>query len=357
MFPCERLSIWCWLSLLAGISWLEIPVAQGQGDTTEVHIQPRVQLSPVNNATGDQLNLHAQQIRKSVELVLVPVTLTDDMGRVVTGLGQGNFKVFEGKQLQEIKHFSLEDSPVSLGVILDLSTSMESKIDRAREAVVEMLKSSNPQDEFFLITFADAPHVMQDFTQKIENMQEKLLFATPKGRTSLLDAIYSGIQKMKEAKYQRKALLVISDGGDNHSLYTDNEVKSMVKEADVLIYSVGVFDHDCTMTAEAQLPGHSRVGFDSNCLTREERLGPALLRDISEVTGGRSYTLDNPNELPQITEHIGYVLRNQYVLGYRPSCKTEDGKWRKIKVKLASLPKGLRPLRVRSKNGYYAPSR
>jgi Ca-activated chloride channel family protein len=357
MFPRERLSIWCCLGVLAGINWLGIPAAQGQGDTSEVHIQPRGQMSPVNSAIGDGLNLHAQQIRKSVELVLVPVTLTDDLGRVVTGLGQDNFKVFEGKQQQEIKHFSLEDSPVSLGVILDLSSSMDSKIDRAREAVVEMLKSSNPQDEFFLITFADAPHVTQDFTQKIENMQEKLLFARPKGRTSLLDAIYSGIQKMKEAKYQKKALLVISDGGDNHSLYTENEVKSMVKEADVLIYSVGVFDHDCGITPEDHLPGHSRIGVDSNCLTTEERLGPALLREISDVTGGRSYTLDNPNDLPQITEHIGYVLRNQYVLGYRPTCKTDDGKWRKIKVKLASLPKGLRPLRVVSKTGYYAPSR
>ena len=356
MFPRERLSIWCCLGVLAGINWFGIPAAQGQGDTSEVHIQPRGQMSPVNTATGDERNLHAAQIRKNVDLVLVPVTLTDDMGRVVTGLGQDNFKVFEGKQLQEIKHFSMEDSPVSLGVILDLSGSMESKIDRAREAVMEMLKSSNPQDEFFLITFSDAPRLMQDFTQKIENMQEKLLFATPKGRTSLLDAIYTGIQKMKEAKYQKKALLVISDGGDNHSLYTENEVKSVVKEADVLIYSVGVFDHDCRTATEQQF-GHSRIGFDQDCVTTEERLGPALLKDVSEVTGGRSYTLDNPNELPQITEHIGYELRNQYVLGYRPTCKTEDGKWRKIKVKLASLPKGLPPLRVRSKTGYYAPSR
>jgi len=353
MFQCERLSIWCCLGVLAGINWLGIPLAQGQGNTSEVHIQPRVQ-SPISSATGDQVDLPAPQIRKSVELVLVPVTLTDDAGRVVTGLGQDNFKVFEGKQLQEIKHFSSEDSPVSLGVILDLSSSMASKIDRAREAVVEMLKSSNPQDEFFLITFSDVPHLMQDFTQKIEDMQAKLLFATPKGRTSLLDAIYSGIQTMKEAKYQRKALVVISDGGDNHSLYTENEVKSVVKEADVLIYSVGVFDRDCLAT-ERQ-PGHPVSVFDNEC-TREERLGPLLLRDMSEVTGGRSYTLDNPNDLPPITERIGYELRHQYVLGYRPVPKQDDGKWRKIKVKLASLPKGLPRLSVRSKTGYYGPSR
>jgi len=124
MFSREWISVWCWLGVLAGIAWLGIPAAQGQGDATEVHIQPRGQLSLGNSTTGPDLNVHAQAIRKNVELVLVPVTLTDDMGRVVVGLSQDNFKVFEGKQLQEIKHFSSEDSPVSLGVILDLSSSM-----------------------------------------------------------------------------------------------------------------------------------------------------------------------------------------------------------------------------------------
>ena len=355
MFPRERLLTGCWSGVLVGIFWIGIPAAQGQGDASEVHIQPRVQLSTDSSTTGHGLDAHAETIRKNVELVLVPVTLTDDIGRVVTGLGQDNFEIFEGKQLQEIKHFSLEDAPVSLGVILDLSSSMESKIDRAREAVMEMLKSSNPQDEFFLITFSDAPHLVQDFTQNMDSMGEKLLFATPKGRTSLLDAIYAGIGKMKEAKYQRKALLVISDGGDNHSLYTENEVKSMVKEADVLIYSVGVFDHDCLATPEPFSP--SAGVFGRNCLTPEERLGPVLLKEMSDVTGARSYTLDNPNDLPQVTERIGYELRNQYVLGYRPTSKKDDGKWRKIKVKLASLPKGLPPLRVRCKAGYYAAAR
>jgi len=333
----EWISIWCWLGVLVGITGLGIPAAQGQGDSSEVHIQPRGELSLGNSTAGHKLNIDAQPIRKSVELVLVPVTLTDEMGRVILGLGQDNFKVFEGKKQQEIKHFSSEDAPVSLGVILDVSGSMAGKIESAREAVVEMLKSSNPQDEFFLITFSDAPQVAQNFTQKIENMHEKLLFATPKGRTALLDAIYLGIERMKEAKYPRKALLVISDGGDNHSVYTENEVQSVVKEADVLIYSVGIFDKESPTT--------------------EERLGPGLLKEMSDVTGGTAYTLDSPRHLPQITEHIGFELRTQYVLGYRPTSKEDYGKWRKIKVKLAYLPNGLSRLRVRSKTGYYAPSR
>ena len=336
IFSSRRLLIECWSTVLAGIVWLGIAPAQAQSDTSNVHIQPRVPVSRGNSAEDREPNTHTPLIRKNVELVLVPVTITDAMDRVVLGLGRSNFKVFEGKQPQEIKHFSSEDAPVSLGVVLDVSGSMVSKIERAREAVVELLKASNPQDEFFVIMFSDTPQLVQDFTQKIEEAQAQLLFARPKGQTALLDAIYLGINKMKEAKYHRKALLVISDGGDNHSRYTENEVKSVVKEADVLIYSVGIFDHE----------SH----------TIEERLGPLLLSEISDVTGGRTYTLDNPNDLPLITQRIGVELRNQYVLGYRPTA-IDDGKWRKIKVNLTYLPKGLPPLHVRAKSGYYAPSR
>jgi len=193
---------------------------------------------------------------------------------------------------------------------------MSSKLERAREAVLELLKGSNPQDEVFLITFADTPHVVQDFTQAVENIQEKLLFTLPKGRTALLDAIYLGFNKMEEARYARKALLVISDGGDSHSRYTEGEVKSRVKEADVPIYSVGIFDREFR--------------------TREELLGPELLNEISDVTGAQCYTLDNPNDLPIVTRHIGVRLRHQCVLAYAPSNSKDDGKWRKIKVKLNS---------------------
>jgi len=210
---------------------------------------------------------------------------------------------------------------------------METKIERAREAVLRLLEASNPQDEFFLITFSDTPHVIQTFTNTIEEMQEQLLLVRPKGQTALLDALYLGLNKMHEAKYARKALLVISDGGDNHSRYTEKEVKSRIKESDVLVYSVGVFDREFP--------------------TREERLGPELLTEISEVTGGRCYTLDNPNYLPTITRHIGLELRNQYVLAYSPNKSKNDGKWRKINVKLTQLPGRVPQLYVHARTGYY----
>ena len=244
----------------------------------------------------------------------MPVTITDTIGRLVTGLDQSSFQVFEGKQQQEIRHFSNEDAPVSLGIIFDASGSMKDKMDRAREAVLEFCKTANPQDEFFMITFSDRPELAADFTSRIEDVQNNLLSIAAKGRTALLDAIYLGVNKMREAKYARKALLVISDGGDNRSRYTENEIKALVREADVMIYAIGTYDR--------------------NFQTQEELLGPELLDQVASATGGRSFALDNPNQLPETAGYIGRELRNQYVLGYRPAPAPRDGKWHKIKVTL-----------------------
>jgi len=331
-------SLFC-LTLVFGLLGFDVS-AQAQTaapSVDDVHIAPRIESAKTNplDSVDPSLRTHTKPIKVDVDLVLVSVTITDPMNRLVTGLDKENFEVFEGKDQQEIRHFSSEDAPVSLGVIFDMSGSMTSKIERAREAVIEFFKTANPQDEFFMITFADKPQEVSDFTSSVEDIQGRLVYTVPKGRTALLDAIYLGVSKMRQAKYQKKALLIISDGGDNHSRYTENEIKSLVKEADVLIYAVGIYDH--------YFP------------TDEERLGPALLDEVTELTGGRAFTIDNPNDLADVTTKIGIELRNQYVLGYRPKNPGHDGKWRKIRVKLIP-PKGLPPLRVYAKTGYYAPS-
>jgi Ca-activated chloride channel homolog len=309
---------------------------QAQSSTEDVHIQPRVQPpAPKEPEIDPAYKTHTKPYRVAVDMVLVPVTITDPLNRLVTGLDRDNFDLFEGKDRQEIKTFSSEDAPVSIGVIFDMSGSMSSKIERAREAVVEFFKTANPQDEFFMITFADRPEEIADFTNSVDDIQGRLVFTVPKGRTALLDAIYLGVTKMRQAKYPKKALLIISDGGDNHSRYTEGEIRSMVKEADILIYAIGIYDH--------YFP------------TEEERLGPTLLSDVTELTGGRAFTIDNPNDLADVSTKIGIELRNQYVIGYRPKNPVRDGKWRKIKVKLLP-PKGLPPLRVYAKTGYYAPT-
>ncbi|HZQ93284.1 MAG TPA: VWA domain-containing protein [Terriglobales bacterium] len=314
-----------------------------EGADSNVHVQPRqpkpaAVAPPQPQPGGDidpSLKTHTKPIIKDVDLVLVSVTITDPMNRLVTGLEKDNFTVMEGDRTQEIRHFSSEDAPISLGVIFDVSGSMSDKMQKAREAVVEFFKTANPQDEFFMITFSDKPDLLADFTKSIEDIQGKLVYTLPKGRTALLDAIYMGVAKMKDAQHQKKALLIISDGGDNRSRYTEGEIKNMVKEADVQIYAIGIFDRDPR--------------------TPEERSGPFLLGEISDVTGGRTFTIDNANELADVATKIGIELRNQYVLGYRPTNAARDGKWRKIKVKL-NPPKGLPPLHVYAKTGYYAPT-
>ena len=331
-----------WLVLLMAVVCLP---AFAQTDVNDVHVQPREVQKPEvekpkevasqNLVSTEGLTTHIRPLKVDVDLVLVPVTITDPMNRLVTGLEKENFQLFEGSSAQEIRSFSSEDAPVSLGVIFDSSGSMSSKMDRAKEAVVEFFKTANPQDEFFMITFSDEPETVSDFTSSVDEIQSRLVFAVPRHRTALLDAIYMGISKMRQAKYAKKALLIISDGGDNHSRYTENEIKSLVKEADVMIYAIGIFDRYASAV--------------------EERLGPQLLSDITELTGGRAFTIDNPNDLADVATKIGVELRNQYVLGYRPTKVVRDGKWRKIKVKLMP-PKGLPPLRVYARTGYYAPA-
>jgi Ca-activated chloride channel homolog len=326
------------LIALSLFSLLAVPTFAQDPDVEDVHVAPRVDPQPADKANDialDTVHTHAPMIKSKVDLVLVPVTVTDPMNRLVTGLDKENFEVFEGKDRQEVRHFSAEDAPISLGVIFDMSGSMSSKIERAREAVMDFFKTANPQDEFFLITFSERPEETSDFTQSIEDLQGRLVFTIPKGRTALLDAIYLGISKMRQAKYPKKSLLIISDGGDNHSRYTEGEIKSLVKEADTMVYSIGIYDHYFA--------------------TEEERLGPQLLGDISELSGGRAFTIDNPNDLSDVATKIGIELRNQYVLGYRPKNPGHDGKWHKIRVKLLP-PKGLPPLHVYAKTGYYAAS-
>jgi Ca-activated chloride channel family protein len=273
-------------------------------------------------------------IRLNVDMVLVPVTVTDPMNRLVTGLEKQDFQIFENNGQQQIGSFACEDAPISIGIIFDLSGSMSSKLVRARESILEFIKTANPQDEFFVIGFNDRPELIEDFTGSVEDIQARLATVRSGHRTALLDAIYYGLMKMKGARHDRKALLVVSDGGDNRSRYTEGEVRSGVRESDVEIYSIGIFD------PEAPTP--------------EERTGPQLLEDLSEQTGGRLFRVDDLSEMGDIAEKISSQLRNQYMIGYRPKDLNRDGKWRKVKVKV-NPPQGLPPLTVHARTGYYAP--
>jgi Ca-activated chloride channel homolog len=289
------------------------------------------------NTPGSKLK-PLQGLHLDVDLALVNVTVTDPYNRLVTGLDPDNFRVYEDNIEQEVVTFSSEDVPISIGVIFDYSGSMSNKIGKAREAAVQFFKTANPQDEFFLVSFNERAELTSSFTNSVEDLQSRMMLTAPKGRTALLDAIYLGLSQMRGAKNGKRALLILSDGGDNHSRYNEGDIKRLVKEADTQLYAIGIFDP---------------LGYRNR--TPEELNGPSLLSEVTEMTGGRVFSVENLNDLPDIASKIGMELRNQYVLGYRPSNKAHDARWRKIKIKLRA-PKGLPPLNVYSKTGYYAPS-
>ncbi len=309
--------------------------AATSGPDPRVSIEPRLRTPKTTDADPSD---RRPNLRIDSTLVLIPVSVTDPMNRFVTGLEREHFRVFEDKVEQEIKQFSSEDAPLSVGIVFDTSGSMGSKLLKSRQAVSQFFKTANPEDEFFLVQFNDRPSLAVPFTRNIEEIQSTLTFTQSKGRTALLDGVYLAMNQMKKAHNPRKALIVISDGGDNSSRYTESEIKNAVREADVQIYAIGIFE-----------PMGSRGR------TAEEMSGPGLLSEIAEQTGGRHFPVDNLNELPDIAAKIGIELRNQYVLGYSPKNVERDGKYRRVSVKLAQ-PRGLPPLKAFFRLGYYAPT-
>ncbi len=290
--------------------------------------------------TGSEVAAKATSSRGSsilvnADLVLVPLTVTDPQNRLVTGLDRTNFQVFDNNTGQTIKSFATEDAPLSIGIVFDLSGSMQSKFVRARKALSEFLRTCNPQDEFFVIGFNDRPAVLVDYTSDVEDVEARMVMLRPENRTALIDAIYLGVNKLRDAKYTRKALLVVSDGGDNRSRYTPGELNRAVRESEVQIYSIGIFD--------AYAP------------TVEEQNGPQLLHDLSETTGGRLFQVHDVQDLSDIAERISEELRNEYVIGYTPTDRRHNGVWRKLNVRLLPPP-GLPELTVHNREGYYAPS-
>ena len=304
---------------------LPFPVA-AQTNGPEPRIRPAPELAQTSG----------KPIQSDVSLVLVNMTVTDPYDRLVTGLEKENFRVFEDGKEQEVTIFSSEDVPISIGIIFDMSGSMSDKIGRARQAAAQFLKTANPRDEFFMVSFNDRAQLTSGFTSSVDELENRMMFTTAKGKTALLDAVYLGLSQMRSSSNGKRALLVISDGGDNHSRYNEKDIRNFLKEADCQFYVMGVFD------------------INDMQRTDEEQYGPTLLSELAEMTGGRVFEVANFNDLPDIATKIGMELRNQYVLGYKPNDARRNGSWRKIKVKLIP-PKGLPPLSVYARTGYRAP--
>ncbi len=271
-------------------------------------------------------------------LVLIPVTVTDAANRFVLGLQKQDFHVLEDGTDQTIAHFSGEDAPLSVGVVFDISGSMDHKLQLSRQAAAQFLKTMNPEDEAFLVAFGDHASLAAEFTHNADEIQNKLMSLQPGGLTALLDATEMALREMKKARNPRKAIVIISDGGDNNSHYSSTQIRSLVKEADVQVYAMGVFEPAIF------------IG-----MTKEEVSGPRLLSEIAEQTGGGVLAASDPNDLPSVATRIGIELRNQYVLAYVPKNDSKDGQFRKVNVTVKE-PAGLSGLKLRWRLGYYAQS-
>ena len=276
-----------------------------------------------------------QTISVDVDLVLVNAAISDSKGRMVTGLQQENFRIWEDKVEQKVEYVSSEDTPMSIGLIFDATGSMADKISTARDAATSFLRVGNPDDEYFLVTFSQRATLVEPFITDISRLQNHMLFTPAKGLTPLFDAVYLGLETMKRAKYKRKALLLITDGEDNHSRYSFADIKEFVKEQDVEIFVIGIVNPSGELA-----PGQS---------------GRATIEDLAQISDGEAFFSESVDQLEDICNKIGLELRNQYVLGYRSTNTAKDGRWRKVRLKI-NPPKGISSLSVHAKNGYYAES-
>jgi len=288
-------------------------------DSPGVSITPRERRPDANASLPSNLRL-------DVKVVLIPVSVTDSLDHPVNDLPPNAFRLLEDNVEQKIACFFKEEAPVSVGLIFDASGSMRKSMDRSLAAVEQFFHTTTPGDEFFLIRFSDKPTVETGFTSDSNEILERLSFVHPEGWTALHDAIYLGVQRMKSSKNPRRALFILSDGGDNNSRYTEGEVKNLVMESDVRIYAIGLFDR------------------------------PRFLEKLAAETGGETFWAHRLKDLPEAIDKLSRALRSQYVLGFSPSKPQNDGKYRKIRVELAH-PFSFASLRLIWRRGYYAPAR
>jgi Ca-activated chloride channel family protein len=312
---------------LAMAAGLAVPLAfHAQGP-----IEPRKKANPPA-PQQDQKKQDEDRVNLRVEstLVLVPVEVSDNLNRPVSGLEKEDFKLFDDKVEQKIISFAMEDDPIAVGLVFDVSGSMGRDLFQTRTAAQRFFRTANKGDEFCLVTLASEAKVAVQLTENPGDIDNELLFAKGGGTTALLDGIYLAINEVRKSKKLRKALVIISDGGENSSRYTETEVLNATRESDVLIYSIGVFG----------------TGQGSNYSDQ------SLLKNLSKETGGRMFPTEGL-PIADFADKIITDLRNRYVLGYSPTNAARDGKFHRLEVKVPPI-KGLPKLSVHWKTGYYA---
>lgn len=319
-----------WCILLASLC----PIWCGQRDDAPALVAvPKASTSAPTALTGEPTH-----IRVNSDLVVIPVTVTDCKGHIVDGLQKEHFAVYEDRVEQQITHFASEDAPVSIGIVFDTSDSMAPKLQKAREAVAALLGNTNPEDEFFLVQFSDHAQLLVNLTKQPEEIQKHVAMMEIGGTTALLDAVSVALHEMRNARHDRKAIIVISDGEDNASHCSVRDLKEEVRGGDVLIYAIGIGESSA-----------SSQGWPPR-LT-----GSALLDEIATQTGGRLFEVNRLKQLPGITSKISEWLRKQYVLAYTPNNTQRNGGYRHVQIKI-TRPSRVPRLHASWRLGYYAPA-
>jgi Ca-activated chloride channel family protein len=332
--PFRTFLLWSFAVLLLLVA---SAVAQDPGiDSPHIAPHANAKISSYVPASAALPALTSRPMRVDVDLVLVPVTVVDSMSRPVIDLPRQDFSLTEAGVPQQIRYFSHEDAPISVALILDFSGSMHDKIEFVHQAIDEFFQNANPEDDYYVIAVSDKPTLVADASQSTNTILAHLAAIEPKGMTSLYDSIYLGVNKLRSSRYKRRAMVIVSDGGDNRSRYSLKEIKSVLAESDILTYSIGIFD-------DIPIPLFKSI---------EERWGRKWLDDVTRVSGGRNIPADDRRQIPQIAGLISREMRSQYVLGYRPADANKDGKFRKITVKLVENPF---QMHVHFKEGYVAP--
>lgn len=272
----------------------------------------------------------APALKLNTAIVNLTVTVTDRRNKAVPGLELLHFEVYEDNVRQQVEYFRCEDEPLSIGIIFDLSGSMEKKVQHAQAAVRSFMQASHQDDEFFLLGFNQQCNLMADFTDA-DSLMERLMTGKAQGRTALYDAVYLGIEKLRSGRHSKRALLVVSDGADNASRFTSNELYQQLREENILVYCLGY---------------KMWVGEDYDC-------GRAILEDLAKITGGGAFFPDSAAELEDAVSTIALELRRQYSLAYSARETGHYEQWRKIKIRVTP-PNGVLKLRVRTRAGYYA---
>lgn len=307
-----------WVGAICLFSW----AAAGAND-------PQVSIAVRSRAPVAHADFHTES-----DLVLIPVSVTDEKNHAVVGLDRSAFHIFDDKAEQSVVQFACEDAPLSVGIVFDSSQSMDGKLQKSREAIHQFLRFANPEDEFFLVEFSTRARLTVPFTDDAGEIQNRLLHAAPSGRTALLDATGLAMDYLRRhARYPRRALLILSDGGDNHSRYSETEILNRVRESNLWIYAMGIYD---------RAPGSRPSGATP---------GRQLLHALAEASGGRQLAVDSLIDLPVAAASISLELRNQYVLGYRPTTPRRDGRYHHVQV---NVTEG-RNLTVSWRPGYYGP--